>query len=85
MEAAVRSRRGEQLPQPTDLERWVGDGGWLVDLLLPRTDAGVLVQAVLVLVVFLLLLRPARRAGLIQLWAGGAVFIGGMFVLRGAH
>ena len=40
--------RSAQLPQPTKLERWVGEGGWFVDLLLPSTDAGVAVQAVIV-------------------------------------
>ncbi len=73
------------LPQPTDLERRVGEGGWLVDLLLPSTDAGVLVQAVLVSAFFALLVLPARRAGLLQLWAGSAVFTAGLFVLRAAH
>jgi hypothetical protein len=77
--------RGERLPQPTELERWVGEGGWLVELLLPRTDAGVAVQAVVLSAVFALLLRPARRVGLLQLWAGVAVFTAGLFVLRGAH
>lgn len=32
-----------ELPQPTRLERWVGEDGWLVELLLPRADAGVLI------------------------------------------
>ena len=75
----------ERLPQPTELERWVGEGGWFVELLLPRTDAGVAVQAAIVSVVFGLLFRPARRSGLLQLWAGVAVFTAGVFVLRGAH
>lgn len=74
-----------QLPQPTDLERRVGEGGWLVDLLLPSTDSGVLVQAIVVSVVFALLVRPARSAALMQLWTGGAVFTAGLFVLRAAH
>ena len=75
----------EPLPQPTKVERWVGEGGWFVELLLPRTDAGVAVQAVVLSVVFGLLFRPARRSGLLQLWAGVAVFTAGLFVLRGAH
>lgn len=74
-----------ELPQPTRLERWVGEGGWLVDLLLPRTDGGVLVQALVVLVAFALLYRPARRAGLLQLWLGGFAFIAGVFALRASH
>ena len=73
------------LPQPTELERWVGEGGWLVDLLLPSTDGGVLFQAVVVLVVFALLFRPARRAALLQLWVGSFAFIAGLFVLRASH
>lgn len=75
----------EQLPQPTKLERWVGEGGWFVDLLLPSTDAGVLGQAIVMSIVFGLLIRPARRVELMQLWVGGAVFTGGLFVLRAAH
>ena len=75
----------EELPQPTQLERWIGEGGWLVDLLLPSTDAAVAAQGAVLLVAFLLVLRPARRLGLFQLWLGLAVFTGGLFVLRGAH
>ena len=74
-----------ELPQPTRLERWVSEGGWLVELLLPRTDAGVLVQALVVLATFTLLYRPARRAGLLQLWVGGFAFVAGVFVLRASH
>jgi hypothetical protein len=75
----------QPLPQPTRLERWVGHGGWFVDLLLPSTDAGVLAQAVIVLILFALLIRPARRTRLMQLWMGGAAFTGGLFVLRASH
>lgn len=75
----------QQLPQPTRLERWVGKGGWFVDLLLPSTDAGVLGQVVVVSILFALLIRPARRARLMQLWAGGAAFTGGLFMLRAVH
>ena len=71
--------------EPSDLERRVSEGGWLVELLLPRTDAGVLVQAVVVIGVFALLLHPARRTGLVQLWLGGLVFTAGLFVLRASH
>lgn len=73
------------LPQPTELERRVGEGGWLVDLLLPSTDAGVVGQAVGLTVLFALLFVPARRLGVVQLWVGTAVFTAGLFVLRGAH
>ena len=78
-------RVAQELPQPTDLERRVGEGGWLIEILLPRTDAGVLVQAVMVAAVFALLLRPARRAALLQLWLGSAVFVAGLFMIRAAH
>lgn len=70
---------------PSELERRVGEGGWLVELLLPRTDAGVVVQTVLVVAVLALLLRPARNAGLVRLWVGGAAFTAGLLVLRGSH
>jgi len=75
----------QDLPQPTNLERWVGEGGWLVDLLLPSTDAGVLGQAIVMSIVFGLLIRPARRAALMQLWVGSALFTAGLFVLRASH
>lgn len=75
----------QPLPQPTDLERRVGEGGWLIELLLPRTDAGVLAQAIVAVAVFALLLRPARRAALMQLWVGGAAFTLGLFMLRASH
>lgn len=74
-----------RLPEPTRLERWVGEGGWLVDLLLPSTDRGVLVQAVLVVTVFALLYRPARRTELLQMWVGSFAFVAGLFVLRASH
>ena len=71
--------------QPTDAERWVSEGGWLVELLLPRTDAGVLAQAAAVAVLFALVWRPARHAELLQLWSGAAVFTAGLFMLRAVH
>ena len=74
-----------QVREPTDLERRVSEGGWLVEVLLPRTDAGVAAQAAVLAVVFAVLLVPARRLGVVQLWAGLAVFTAGLFVLRGAH
>jgi hypothetical protein len=73
------------LPEPTPVERWIGEGGWLVDVLLPRTDAGVAVQAVIAVVVFAVLLLPAHRAGVLQLWVGCLTFTAGLFVLRGVH
>lgn len=72
-------------PQPSELERRISEGGWLVELLLPRTDAGVAAQAVLVAVVAVALLRPALRLQLLPLWAGAVVFTAGLFALRAAH
>lgn len=72
-------------PVPSPLEERIGEGGWLVELLLPRTDAGVAAQAVVVLLAFAALLVPARRVGLLQLWGGTLVLVGGLFVLRAAH
>lgn len=63
----------------------LGAACWVVELLLPRTDAGVLVQALVVLAAFALLFRPARRAGLLQLLVGGLVFVVGLFALRASH
>lgn len=57
----------QQLPRPTWLERWIGKGGWFVDLLLPSTDAGVCGEAAVVSILFALLIRPARRARSMQL------------------
>lgn len=73
------------LPVPTRLERWVSDGGWLVDLLLPSTDTGVLVQAIVLTALFGLLARRMHRLGLLQLWGGMFVFVAGLFVLRASH
>ena len=70
----------QPLPQPSTLERWVGEGGWLVDLLLPSTDAGVAGQALIVTVPF----RPARRLAIVQLCAGIAVFTAGLRPARRA-
>jgi hypothetical protein len=81
----VTGQEPVRLPEPTDAERWVSEGGWLVELLLPRTDAGVLAQAAVVTVLFGLLILPARRAALLQLWAGAAMFTAGLFMLRALH
>jgi hypothetical protein len=42
--------------EPTRAEEWVSKGGWLVEVLLPRTDAGVAFQLIIVLTVSGLLL-----------------------------
>lgn len=68
-----------------DAEQWVSDGGWLVEILLPRTDAGVLAQAAVVAVVLAVLVRPALRAGLLPLWLGSGMFVAGLFALRASH
>ena len=56
------------------------------ELLQPRTDAGVLTQAVLlVVVVAALAWRTRRDRDLVRLVLGGGFFIGGLFVLRAMH
>ena len=72
-------------PVAFDAEQWVSEGGWLVEVLLPRTDAGVLAQAVGAVALFAVLLLPARRAQLLPLWLGSAVFLAGLFALRASH
>lgn len=58
----------------------------LRDLLLPTTDAGVLAQAGVVGVVVVWLLVVTRRQPDLRLLVlGGAVFVAGLFMLRGAH
>lgn len=58
---------------------------FMIAPLIPRLAQGVLVQAVVVSILFALLIRPARRARLMQLWAGGVAFTAGLFVLRAVH
>lgn len=56
------------------------------ELLQPRTDAGVAVQAVVLLVVVAALAWRVRRDGdLLRLVLGGGFFVGGLFVLRAMH
>jgi hypothetical protein len=56
------------------------------DLLLPTTDAGVAMQAVVVAVLFgALLVRTRHDPDLRLLVAGGTVFVAGLFMLRAAH
>ncbi len=65
---------------------WVSRGGWLVELLLPRTDAGVAVQLVVVVAVIAALLwRTWRQPDLRFLVAGAGFFTLGLFVLRASH
>lgn len=56
------------------------------ELLQPRTDAGVLAQAVVVLlVVATLAWRTRRDPDLLRLVLGAGMFAGGLFVLRAMH
>lgn len=56
------------------------------ELLQPRTDAGVVAQAVVaLLVVGALAWRTRRDADLLRLVLGGGFFLGGLFVLRAMH
>lgn len=84
-EEVASERAGRPGPAAFDAEEWVSEGGWLVEILLPRTDAGVAVQAVVVGVVFALGLRGAVRHGLVRLWLGALLFTAGLFMLRAIH
>ena len=68
------------------VEQWTAEGGWLVELVLPRTDAGVAVQFVLVLMVGLGLVVWLRNRPDARLTVGGATFLLLMLMaLRGLH
>lgn len=68
------------------VNEWISEGGWLVELLLPRTDAGVVAQlAAVVLVAALLLWRVRRHADLRLLVAAVTFFVLGLFSLRAMH
>jgi hypothetical protein len=72
--------------EPTRAEEWVSEGGWLVELLLPRTDAGVLFQLVFVLVVSGALLWWVRHHRDARFFVGALTFfVLGLFALRAAH
>lgn len=74
------------LPTPTRAEQWVEEGGWLVEILLPRTDAGVLTQLIVVLSVSGLLLWWLRHdRDLRFLVAAVAFFVLSLFGLRALH
>lgn len=56
------------------------------ELLQPRTDAGVVAQAmVAVVVVTLLAWRVRHDHDLLRLVLGAGLLLGGLFVLRGMH
>lgn len=56
------------------------------ELLQPRTDAGVLAQAIVAAVVVAALAWRVRRdRDLLRLVLGGGVFLAGLFVLRAMH
>jgi hypothetical protein len=56
------------------------------DLLLPTTDAGVAMQALVAAVLFgALLVRTRHDRDLRLLVAGAMVFVAGLFMLRAAH
>ena len=58
----------------------------MTDLLLPRTDAGVLAQVVVLAAVFALALWAARRNRDAMVFVGGvAVFTAGLVALRTLH
>ena len=64
----------------------LGHVDWLLDLILPSTDGGVLVQLVAVLLVFGLLLWRFRRDPEIRLvLIGSGLVILGLFGFRALH
>ena len=52
-----------------------GFAGWMIDLLLPRTDAGVAVQAIVVTVLAVIALALTWRNRDLRLFAGGLAMI----------
>lgn len=77
---------GHAVREPTRTEEWISEGGWLVELLLPRTDAGVAVQLAVVLAVSALLLwRVWRHPDLRFFVFSCSVFVLGLFMLRALH
>lgn len=72
--------------QSDALAEWVGRGGWLVDVLLPRTDRGVLLQLVVVLgLAGIVLWRVRHDAALRFFVASATFFVLGLFALRASH
>ena len=55
------------------------------DLLMPRTDRGVLAQVATVTLVLLMALPWARRWRVMTLWAGSALLVAGVFAVRAVH
>lgn len=74
------------LPTPTRAEQWVSEGGLLVEILLPRTDAGVLTQLIIVLTISGLLLWRVRHDRDLRFFVAAiSFFVLSLFVLRAAH
>jgi hypothetical protein len=72
--------------EPTRAEEWLSEGGWLVELLLPRTDAGVAFQLIIVLTVSGLLLWRVWGNKDLRFFLGACTFfLLGLFALRAAH
>lgn len=72
--------------EPSRTEEWISEGGWLVEVLLPRTDAGVVAQLVVVLAVSALLVWRVRRHPDLRFFVLSlSFFVLGLFVLRAMH
>lgn len=83
---ATGGRRKHALTPPSRTEEWISEGSWLVELLLPRTDAGVAAQLALVLVVSALLLWRVRRQPDLRFFVlSCSVFVLGLFMVRALH
>jgi hypothetical protein len=62
------------------------DRSWVIELLLPRTDAGVAVQVVITLALATGVIWRVRRDSVLRFFfASLTFFVLGLFVLRGAH
>lgn len=72
--------------EPSRTEEWISEGGWLVEILLPRTDAGVMVQLIVVLAASALLVWRVRRHSELRFFVVScSVFVLGLFMLRALH
>lgn len=72
--------------EPSRTAEWISEGGWLVELLLPRTDAGVAAQLVVVVAVSALLVWRVRRHPDLRFFVlSCSFFVLGLFMLRALH
>lgn len=63
----------------------MGSTARTLEVILPRTDAGVLLQAAIVATLALVALPLARRWHVLQLWTGTVLLVAGLFGVRALH